>query len=504
MNISNIMTYQDQTNIRGLANSMASGTIPYSMYKKKMSATNMYESPHIVENYMRKTLADFTPDAPFFASDEPRYDTKAKEFLATRYEGSRSGGLEPWLPEGTNIHTEFLEKDPRGVATQPNFRSVIDQYASRGASFFKTNDDDLSIPESHPTFADDVALRHKLHQNLKDRYINFDDSLDNWTGSRINTHKTANRDNTTLDGTTKNLTHIEQGNRTDAITKLSNDSSMAQHLFSTPSHKFKTAKYGQVRAFQKNTDPSVDYSEISQTQYDSTVGYVSTKTLAHKIKQRVNADFTMDQIDSQTTNMNNRSIVNRIDLSRVNLSDNTQVMANSKKTQQRRLHKPVLINENHSQNSQTLITYMEDAISSRHYTRVSDYNKAREKIQQSGIINTTQSVASNKRPNRKISQKLLSDQTQERVDSSITKNVTSYKNIQPISRTNSTSEVYGSESSVTGQRFSKIDTTRSSNVNTTHNVHEKSTINSFKAPRKYSTPMSVLESSHSNLDINDQ
>jgi len=250
------MSYaDDQVNLNNEA--LSYGGIPYDMLMRKMQTTNMYEDPMAVENYMRSLLVDFRPDKPFFASDEIRHPddigggTHSREKLNLRHGGARS--LEdPYLPDGTFLDHEFTERDPRGHAIGPNMRKHVDQQFARAAFIKFYPDSDYSVPEQGIAPERMVSNIKSLMYQFKDRFANFDESFDGWHNGGTGYYKRLGGSDVakyTMDGTIMDLVDAEQGNRTDAVARLSADPKVA-YRHSTVDHRFKITRYGAVRANQ--------------------------------------------------------------------------------------------------------------------------------------------------------------------------------------------------------------------------------------------------------------
>jgi hypothetical protein len=233
-----------------------SGTIPYDEYLRKIERYDMDEDPMLYENHVRSELADFRPDAPFFESDQARNPSdlgggnKSRERLNLRHCGARSEE-DPRLPDGTFLDHEFTERDPRGILTGPDMTKDREQRLAR-ASFLKMyNDDDYTITESgiNPVQMNSL-IRGSQHQ-YKDRYQNFDESMDSWhNGGGILDKRNSNIVLVTRDGTIVDLAEATARNRQDPVNALSN-SIPGLRRFTEPDHRVKISRYGSVRPSMK-------------------------------------------------------------------------------------------------------------------------------------------------------------------------------------------------------------------------------------------------------------
>jgi hypothetical protein len=231
------------------------GTIPDDAYLRKIERTNLSEDPMQVENYMRGMLADYRPDTPFLASDEARDPsdrgggTHSTERLALRYSGGRSEE-DPYLPDGTFLDHEFLERDPRGVQNQPDWNEARRQKMARAAFVKFSNDESYSVPESGINPVQMRDLIRNSQQQFKDRYTNFEESMDSWhNGGTMQAERGSVIQNITKDGQILDLTESSVRNRQDAVTQLSNNVGGIPR-YTTPDHRVKIARYGNVRPMQ--------------------------------------------------------------------------------------------------------------------------------------------------------------------------------------------------------------------------------------------------------------
>jgi hypothetical protein len=252
------MSYRD-ISTHALSDSGAYGLIPESEYLRKIQVapTTHQEDSSQVEQYMRNLMRDFTPDKPFLASDEPRNPndrgggTHSKEILDLRYSGKRSTE-EPYLPDGTFTDFEFTELDPRGIASTPDMRQHYEQQVARASLIKFYNDEDWSVPEQGINPVDMVANIKSGFYQYKDRYRNFDESFDSWhNGGPTRMPRVGGSDvnKTELTGDILDLTDASVRNRRDATSMLSNDPKVG-FRYTVPDQRFKTARYGLVRANQ--------------------------------------------------------------------------------------------------------------------------------------------------------------------------------------------------------------------------------------------------------------
>ncbi len=246
-----------------------SGTIPYDEYLRKIQQTDLREDPNQYEKYLRKQLVDFRPDAPFFESDQTRDPNDrgsgngSRERLALRHSGARSEE-DPYLPDGTFLDHEFMERDPRGTQVGPDMNASRKQREAR-ARFVKFYDDsDNSVPETGINPVQMVTLIRGAQQQFKDRWKNFDESMDSWhNGSAAVRGDRSSVAMVTTDGTIVNLADAVQQLRQDPVNTLSNRTpAMLRHT--APDHRVKTSKYGMVRPVM-----DMDYNAWNTNRYNS-------------------------------------------------------------------------------------------------------------------------------------------------------------------------------------------------------------------------------------------
>ncbi len=228
------------------------GTIPYDEYFRKIEQFDMREDPMGVENYMRGQLVDFRPDAPFFESDQKRDPSDrgsgfgSTERLNLRYHGARSEE-DPYLPDGTFLDHEFMERDPRGTQNLPDFNKAREQRMARGAFIKFSNDDDYSVPETAINPVQMNALIRGAQQQFKDRWRNFDESMDSWhNGGTVPNKKLSRVAMVTKDGTIINLSEATGMLRQDPVNLLSNRVKGVPRWTETD-QRVKVSKYGQVK-----------------------------------------------------------------------------------------------------------------------------------------------------------------------------------------------------------------------------------------------------------------
>jgi hypothetical protein len=260
----------------GTYNIVGSGSLmPEAAYMRKIEQTCNYESPYLLENYHRSTLKDMRPLKPFFESDQPRGGfnadgTSAENPLSARFLDFRDTGriarAEPYLPDGTFLDFQGLEKDQRGVAMEPNMRKHVEQQYARGGFYNYKPDADHSVPESGWNPGRARRDIRNAQTESANRMLIFDTSF---TG-----RQNAGR---SLHGTTSITESVDQDGRTVATaedtaqprqvttTSLSNNTPMGWRR--TTDHRFKVSKFGRSTAAKLN-DSSNWYKNRGQVHID--------------------------------------------------------------------------------------------------------------------------------------------------------------------------------------------------------------------------------------------
>jgi hypothetical protein len=283
------------------------GEMPIDMYLKKQETTCMYENPSMVEDNLRSLLRDYTPDEPFLESDQPRggtdkYGNERGGYESTQRINLRSGArtlTDPYLPDGTFLDGQFTEKDPRGMALEPNMRKHVEQQYARG-KFYKYGDDsDNSIMESgwNP-YAAQMQIRNA--QNITKNYQkNFETSKDSWhNGGMAPGYQVSVKEKIHDEQEIKDPTHAPNINRIDVTNNLSNDTSIGWRR--TTDHRFSVAKYGKKNPsksfttedwYKNRSNAHIDHDQYVSWE-DSNVSKATALTMMDLAEQRNLHQFT--------------------------------------------------------------------------------------------------------------------------------------------------------------------------------------------------------------------
>lgn len=221
---------------------MSYGAIDEGMVARKYEQTAFYEDPFQVENSIRDELRDFTPDQATLESDMPRREYQSTSRIHLRESGSRGDN-----PEHPEIFIGFTDRDPRGVATDPDFKQMANQSWARRRFKEATmyNDDDHSVPSQgiHPN-----KMRWQIRQSqheLKKRLKIFSTSKD---ALKPGMSPVSQRNGSEVDKTYAESERMDQHLPSDMVftqgktAELSNDTNIG--WWQTTDHEFKVAQYG--------------------------------------------------------------------------------------------------------------------------------------------------------------------------------------------------------------------------------------------------------------------
>lgn len=290
--------------------------MPVDMYLRKIEQTCMYEPVDLVENFHRATLKDLRPSPEFFESDQPRggRDSNGNAFgnnLSSRMLDFRDSGFmnqqnaEPYLPDGSFVDHVFLERDPRGVALEPDMRKHVNQQYSRGSLYNYRPDNDDSVTESNIT-PGQMVYNIRSGQNISKDYLKiFDTSWDAWgTASATPGYTKSNVDLIENSAEIKDPSHLANRNNMNVTNSLSNDTSIGFRR--TTDHVFQIEQYGKKNIGASFTDSNwyknranshIDH-DINMSWQDINVSKGLALTMMDLANRKDNALFTgLNNID---------------------------------------------------------------------------------------------------------------------------------------------------------------------------------------------------------------
>lgn len=233
-------------------------TMSSAWYLKKTEQTCIFEDPDQLTNYYRASLKDIRPDRPSLESDQPRTNNYSADRLNLRHYGVRNPTT-PDLPDGTFLDFEHLVKDPRGAASGPDMKQYRKQEEARGKFIKFYSDTDNSVPGEGRNQAQVIKDIKGQFYNVKNRMKIFDESLGSMQTSGA-LHAQRKKTAECMQETDERPREIQDEmcyNKSNKVTDLSNNTSIGWRR--TTDHRFKIAKYGQVRSTKTKADQ--DYTK---------------------------------------------------------------------------------------------------------------------------------------------------------------------------------------------------------------------------------------------------
>jgi hypothetical protein len=224
------------------------GEMPPEALMSKFEQTNDYiDCDEIYNDYARDTLVDRSPDAATFAYEEPRRSFNGKGFLNLMHSGSRGSAQFVGHPEA---FLELTETEPRGTATDPDYKQLKRQHEERMRFVRFSSDADNSITGGGWNEGQLQQARQTMFKNMKPRMRQFTTSKD---GRREGMHRMWEAksevgkvlEQERYGDTIKDYALVPQRD----TVKLSNTilrNTRLYHQF-TSDHEFHVAKYGDFR-----------------------------------------------------------------------------------------------------------------------------------------------------------------------------------------------------------------------------------------------------------------
>lgn len=228
------------------------GGLPYDVILRKYETTDITEDPHQTNDYIRQLLIDNTPDAPFMETDMPRNGNvdprtgerrfggqNSDDFLNNREIGKR-GVSDPYLPDGTFLDFEFMEKDPRFAGGEINWLQHRD-YLTKMAREKKFTESDVGTAEKGMTSSMAYRLQRDNAGEFAYRFRNFDESKMNLGRSSSGVGGNMARDDVAI-LSTPGLDIVDNIAKNRALTTVKSNTTNIGDL-GTTDHEFKIAKY---------------------------------------------------------------------------------------------------------------------------------------------------------------------------------------------------------------------------------------------------------------------
>lgn len=300
------------------------GDMPNDYLAAKFESTDdQDQAEYAYEEFGRRQLTDRRPDPATFAYEEPRIDPGVRAgVLNLLHTGTRSGET-PRHPEA------FLDDtwgDPRGIATDPDFKQLRRQEQARMRFVRMSADADHSITGGGVSEEQNIARLNQVKREVAPRYKIFATSRDGKRNgmSRVFTHESNIRKterpaqsygDSILDAALTPQRH------TTIISNVDIRRSKAYHQFTTD-HEFAVAKYG---ADGRTRKLSMDVKPLEYTDTDSELSE-SAKTemyralvvnIAQAIKQKSEGQHDADHGTETMTQAARRAAALAKDLSRI-------------------------------------------------------------------------------------------------------------------------------------------------------------------------------------------
>lgn len=247
------------------------GEMPPEALMSKFEMTNdNIDCDEAYDIYARDTLVDRTPDRPTFAYEEQRRSFRGKDYLTLLHEGARGGVNFIGHPEA---FLELTEKDPRGIAVDPDYKQLKKQHEARMRFQRFSADADNSITGGGWNEGQvQQAKRDAAFKGMKPRLRIFSTSKD---GRRegINRRWQVKSEVTRVYGQSDSYGDAIKDfamNPQRATVKLSNEVLRNQRLYQmfTPDHEFHVARYGDANRTAKRLSQPDNKKENTDIDYE--------------------------------------------------------------------------------------------------------------------------------------------------------------------------------------------------------------------------------------------
>ena len=251
---------------------MRYGEMPPEALMSKFEVTNdNIDCDEAYGYYARETLTDRTPDTPTFAHEEQRRSFRGKDYLTLLHEGSRGGTEFIGQPEA---FLELTERDPRGIATDPDYKQLKRQHEARMRFVRFSADADHSITGGGWNEGQVQEAKQKLFKEMKPRLRIFSTSFD---GRREGLRRMwqikseiskVSGYNGTADGYGDAIKDYAL-NPQRATQKLSNEVLRNQRMYqlATPDNLFTVARYGDAHRTARRLAGAEDRMTTTDSDY---------------------------------------------------------------------------------------------------------------------------------------------------------------------------------------------------------------------------------------------
>jgi len=275
------------------------GGMPDDALVSKFEQTDDGDVEYGYDDFVRREIKDRRPDAPTFESEEPRKSLSNKGYLNLIHSNNR-GGSEP-------RHSEmFLEDtwgDPRGIATDPDYKELRRQHEARTRFVRWSADADNSVPSGRWSEGELMRKKQQVLRQLRPRLMWFTTSKD---GRRLGETPVYNNRPVVskIDKTIQAYGDIVQAyaeNPQRATTIMSNTIIARSKMYqqNTTDHEFTVAHYGEDARRRKlsNTMQQLKYTDLDgyMPDCDKTANYKAMGIIMSQIVK--NRHETAQDID---------------------------------------------------------------------------------------------------------------------------------------------------------------------------------------------------------------
>lgn len=357
---------------------MSYGEMPNEALIQKFEETPYLEDcEDVYENYARDTLKDQSPGPASLASDAVRKNYNSKGYLNLLHKGGRGEYNAPAHPEA---FLELTEREPRGIATDPDFRKLKEQEEARMRFIRFSPDADHSISQGNWSESERFYKSRILTQKaIQPRLRVFTTSKD---GRREGMRRDMYPHKSFVNKVQEDLTRFRPQDYTftDYITDyalnpqrrsvFTSNMLTDRKLYNmfTTDHEFQVAKYGQDARKRKltqsmksrigdvQTEDNVPTTCEDKSKAYKAIGLLMGAVVAQKHKADADQQYGIKEeghgLDTQTRKMQAlqkdlnqimHAVKNDVDFKH---SDNTQTRKND--TPQRQEHLARMVHYNHA------------------------------------------------------------------------------------------------------------------------------------------------------------
>jgi hypothetical protein len=165
--------------------SSTSGNIPYEPYLAKLERSMVYEPRGQLDTERRQALLDRSGDEPLYDDEFPGDRAYSKQVLGLRSDMTRGEpGLRPYLPDGTFLDHEFMEKETRDQGDLPDFKNFRVHTQTRASGHRFGTDEPLATNEQELSGMKLIRQRAQSMKDARGRLKIFTTSKDGMAAGR--------------------------------------------------------------------------------------------------------------------------------------------------------------------------------------------------------------------------------------------------------------------------------------------------------------------------------